>query len=326
MLPRTGAPGAAPPDPTSQARAPRPRAAGRDQSSPTPSPLVLLPRHPADAAGLAPAPRRGRVDRPAPWPGAATARPSRPAADHTSPQRTLAGATSASKANWCTSACESRPPRSAPRCVATAWIRHRGRPPPPGERSSASRPRGSWRVTCFTVDTAALRRLQVLFFIELDTRRVHLAGVTANPNGAWVAQQARNLLLVLEEQDAGSGLCCAIGTRSSPTGSTMSSPRTVPRCSRRRCRHQRERLRRAVDPYRPHRVLGLAADRRTRPLGTGPPGLRRPRQRPSSTPGARTGTAGFPAGLRVVRDTRPRRVHRRDLLGGLVHEYHRRAA
>jgi putative transposase len=40
----------------------------------------------------------------------------------------------------------------------------------------------------------------VLFFIELDTRRVHLAGVTANPNGAWVAQQARNLLLELGEQ------------------------------------------------------------------------------------------------------------------------------
>jgi putative transposase len=39
----------------------------------------------------------------------------------------------------------------------------------------------------------------VLFFIELDTRRVHLAGVTANPDGAWVAQQARNLLLVLGE-------------------------------------------------------------------------------------------------------------------------------
>jgi hypothetical protein len=42
--------------------------------------------------------------------------------------------------------------------------------------------------------------LYVLFFIELDTRRVHLAGVTANPNGAWVTQQARNLLLVLGEQ------------------------------------------------------------------------------------------------------------------------------
>ena len=40
----------------------------------------------------------------------------------------------------------------------------------------------------------------MLCFIELDTRRVHLAGVTANPNGAWVAQQARNLLLALGEQ------------------------------------------------------------------------------------------------------------------------------
>ena len=40
----------------------------------------------------------------------------------------------------------------------------------------------------------------MLFFIEMDTRRVHLAGVTANPNGAWVTQQARNLLLMLGER------------------------------------------------------------------------------------------------------------------------------
>jgi hypothetical protein len=52
----------------------------------------------------------------------------------------------------------------------------------------------------FTVDTVWLRRLYVLFFIELGTRRVYLAGVTTNPNAAWVTQQARNLLLALEEQ------------------------------------------------------------------------------------------------------------------------------
>ena len=40
----------------------------------------------------------------------------------------------------------------------------------------------------------------MLFFLELDTRRVHLAGVTAKPDGTWVAQQARNLLVVLGEQ------------------------------------------------------------------------------------------------------------------------------
>jgi len=45
----------------------------------------------------------------------------------------------------------------------------------------------------FTVETVALRRLYVLFFIGLGSRRVHLAGCTRNPTGAWVLQQARNL-------------------------------------------------------------------------------------------------------------------------------------
>jgi putative transposase len=45
----------------------------------------------------------------------------------------------------------------------------------------------------FTVETLSLRRFYVLFFIELGSRRVHLAGCTTNPSGAWVTQQARNL-------------------------------------------------------------------------------------------------------------------------------------
>ncbi len=52
----------------------------------------------------------------------------------------------------------------------------------------------------FTVETLWLGRLYVLFFIELGSRRVHLAGCTANPSGAWTAQQARQLAWSLSER------------------------------------------------------------------------------------------------------------------------------
>lgn len=56
----------------------------------------------------------------------------------------------------------------------------------------------------FTVDTALLRRYYVLFFIHIPSGQVFYAGTTANPNGAWTTQAARNLFLRHADQLAGS--------------------------------------------------------------------------------------------------------------------------
>ena len=52
----------------------------------------------------------------------------------------------------------------------------------------------------FVVESFFLHTYYVLFFLEVGTRRVHLAGVTANPNGQWVAQQARQYIWSIEER------------------------------------------------------------------------------------------------------------------------------
>ena len=175
----------------------------------------------------------------------------------------------------------------------------------------------------FTVDTALLRRYYVLFFIELQTRRVHLAGITANPDSRWVTQQARNLSLsgALDDarfliRDRDSKFVAGFDEVFRTDGvKVIQTPFRSPqanghaerlvRTARTECldwllvlgpRHLERVLRVYVDHYnteRPHRALG-----RTPPLATQPP------------------TPPPPHAA----------IERRDRRGGLLHEYHLAAA
>jgi transposase InsO family protein len=77
----------------------------------------------------------------------------------------------------------------APRRIGPTWAQFL--------RSQAA---GGLACDFFTVETVALTRMYVLFFIELERRLVWLAGVTAHPTGEWMTQQARNLTMAFGER------------------------------------------------------------------------------------------------------------------------------
>jgi transposase InsO family protein len=205
-----------------------------------------------------------------------------------------------------------------------------GLPPAP------QRDRHSWRaflrqqgdsmLACdfLTVDTVWLRRLSVLVFLSIGSRRVEYFACTSNPDTAWMLQQARNLLMDLDHRgprvrfllhDRDSKFSPAFDALFASEGiRIVRTPVRAPNANahverwigsvRRECldrllivgRGQLERVLRVYvrhyNQSRPHRALDL---------------------QPPDPIGA--------AGARGDPPTSPTCVHRRDLLGGLIHEY-----
>jgi transposase InsO family protein len=175
-------------------------------------------------------------------------------------------------------------------------------------------------VDFFHIDTVLLRRLYVLFFIEHGTRRVHPAGINAHPTGEWVTQQARNLLMNLEDHADGvkflirdrdakftpafDAVLAAAGIRIIKT--PVQAPRANAIAERWISSARRECLDRMLITGERHLrlVLGEYADHYN---------LHRPHRALQQAPPAGRPIPLAP-GANIV-------VLRRDRLGGLIHEY-----
>jgi putative transposase len=179
-------------------------------------------------------------------------------------------------------------------------------------------------VDFFHVDGAiTLKRIYVFFALEVGSRYVHILGATSHPTGAWTTQQARNLLMDLDDRTASFRFLVrdragqfSTGFDSVLAGADIGTVKIPPRCPRANCfaerfvltarteltdrilifgeRHLRTVLARYAAHYngrRPHRALGLLP----------------------------------PRSDHAVPDLALQRIRRRPILGGLINEYERAA-
>jgi putative transposase len=206
--------------------------------------------------------------------------------------------------------------------VRAILIRHR---PPPAPQWLFLRQQAAATLACdfLTVETAWLTRVDVLFFVSLERRRIGFVASTTNPDGRWVAQQARNLPMTLDDRERRlhflvhdrdvkfsggcdhviqSGGITAVRTLVQAPNANAHGEGWVGSVRRERLdrllicgRRQLEQVLRVstrhCNQHRPQRALALC----------------RPEQ-----------ADGNPALLRAPPD---RRLNRSDLLGGLIHEY-----
>ena len=175
-------------------------------------------------------------------------------------------------------------------------------------------------VDFFHIDCAiTLKRIYVFFALEVGSRYVHILGTTTHPTGAWTTQQARNLLMDLDDRTATFRFLVRDRAGQFTTwfdavlaGAGIDAVKIPPRCPRANCFAERlvltvrteltdrmlifgeRHLRRVLAEYsthyntrRPHRTLHL----------------RPPRPTPS------------------IADSRHTRIRRHPILGGLINEY-----
>ena len=180
-------------------------------------------------------------------------------------------------------------------------------------------------VDFFTVDTVWLQRVYVLFFIEVASRRVHLAGCTAHPNEEWVTQQARQVAWTFAERAEPVRLLIRDRDRKFTGGFDAVFRARTSASFGRRFRPGGERDRRAIRPDRPSRMPGLALDPERASSGARAHRVHRSLQSVAASSQSGLGAAEWADSATPWTQSQPLTVSRRDRLGGLLHEYERAA-